>query len=413
MRQFFHFLFLTCSCSAFSQELKIEKDVIYGKASTFRNQVKDLKLDIVYPLAGNKFPLVVFTHGGRFMENSVKDVELPFCERLAKKGFVVANLEYRTGFDLAPQHYQVEIAKAVYRAQQDQLAAFRYLVHDATKYHIDTSLVMVSGESAGAVASFFTAYASQADWDSVAPLHFSLGALDSSGNDLTDKFRLKGVIGMWGGIVDTSFISLQDMQATPALLFHSVDDDEIPFERVSHPEARQQLLMGSKDIARRFKNNNGCYQFFYTKEAGHAYGFSGDYLAGSISNFIKNVREGKCQSIETRNTQRNVALSMLDAEDAAFPDEDEKIIKLSPEALRQFAGKYQASGTTVTIKVERDHLIAETPGDTSRLFPLNDSIFVQKKFNLRAEFKRDGEGKVTEHIIRLTKYKEFHFRKME
>jgi hypothetical protein len=104
---------------------------------------------------------------------------------------------------------------------------------------------------------------------------------------------------------------------------------------------------------------------------------------------------------------------MLDAEDAAFPDEDEKIIKLSPETLGQFAGKYEASGTTVTIKVERDHLIAETRADTSLLFPLNDSIFVQKKFNLRVEFKRDGEGKVTEHIIRLTKYKEFHFRKME
>jgi BD-FAE protein len=413
MKYFLHFFLLTSCCSAFSQQTNIEKDIVYGRAVNFRNEIKELKLDIVYPSKGTKFPLIVFMHGGRFMESSIKGPDIPFCERVAKKEFVVANLEYRTGFDLSFQNYKAEISKAVYRAQQDQLAAIRYLVHNAARYHIDTSLIIVGGESAGAVASLFTAYVSQNDWDVVAPLHTSLGPLDNSGDDFTDKIRVKGVIGMWGGIADTSFISRDDMQATPALLFHSVDDDEIPFELVSHPKATQQLLMGSKDIARRFKNNNGCYQFYYTKEAGHAYGFSGDYLAESITNFAKDIRNGECHSIETKNNQRNITLSMFDSDEAAFPDEDDKVTSLGPEILQQFAGKYEGNGTTVTITNEGDHLNARGPGDTSLLYPLNDSVFLQKKFNLRVEFKRNSQGKVTEQIVRLNKYKEFRFGKME
>lgn len=361
-------------------------------------------------------PLIVFTHGGEFLESSSKEGFLPLCERFARKGFAVANIEYRRGFTPSFQNYKTEIGKAVYRAEQDQNAAIRYLVHNANKYCLDTSLLLVAGESAGAVASLFTAYASQDDWNQFMPtLDSTLGDINNSGNDLTDKFRLKGVIGMWGGIVDTAFISPEEMQATPALLFHSVDDDMIPFEHASHPKAKQQLLQGSNDIAMRFKNNNGCYQFYYVKEAGHAYGFSGDFLANSMNKFVSDIRDGKCNSLEAQNPERNITLGMFDSDEAAFPNEDDKIIKLTPEALQQYVGKYQIDKMVVSnITVEGDHLNAlGSDGEISELFPLGNNMFIQKKFNLRVEFVQDSQGKVTEQIVRLNKNKVYNCRKVE
>jgi poly(3-hydroxybutyrate) depolymerase len=416
MKRFLCFLFLLCGYPAFSQELITEKEISYGKATDFHGRLSDLKFDIVYSSKANKLPLVVFTHGGGFLESSSKEGLLPFCERLANKGFAVANIEYRRGFTPSVQHYKTEIAKAVYRAEQDQFAALRYLIHNAAKFHIDTSLIFVGGASAGAVASLFTAYVSQDDWNHFMPtLDSTLGDISNSGNDLTDKFRLRGVIGMWGGIVDTAFISPEKMQATPVLLFHSIEDDEIPFELVSHANVKYSLLQGSKDIAARFKNYNGCYQFHFVEAAGHGYGFSGDYLVNSINKFVSDIRDGKCNSLETQNPERNITLGMFDSEDAAFPDEDEKIIKLPPEVLQQYAGKYQIDRMVVSnITVEGDHLNALNPdGEISKLYPLGNNMFIQKKFNLRVEFVQDSQGKVTEQIVRLNKNKVFNCRKIE
>src|SRR5215470_12913822 len=101
MKYPFYFLFLLCSCPTFAQGIIIEKNITYGKANDFRDRPSNLKLDIVYPSKEGKSPLIVFTHGGGFSENSSKEEMLPFCDSLAKKGFVVANIEYRGGFILA------------------------------------------------------------------------------------------------------------------------------------------------------------------------------------------------------------------------------------------------------------------------------------------------------------------------
>ncbi|MBD0333406.1 MAG: ankyrin repeat domain-containing protein, partial [Chitinophagaceae bacterium] len=183
------------------------------------------------------------------------------------------------------------------------------LLHHADIYPIDTSLIFVSGASAGGVTSLFLAYLTQNEWDQLAPpLHTALGAIDRSGNELTDKFRIRGVINLWGGINDTSFISPQEMQAMPVLLFHSVDDEGIPYERSSHPEAKEQLLHGSFDVAHRFKNNNACYKLYFVKGAKHGYGFSQNYVIKGINDFVNDISKGKCKSDEIEN--KNVELNL-------------------------------------------------------------------------------------------------------
>jgi predicted peptidase len=311
MKYSFCFICLLLFSVVFSQDLIHKEDIIYAKAPNWQNQVLDLKLDIIYPSKGKKLPLIVYLHGGGFIDGS-KEYHSTFCQRLAESGFVVANLEYRQGYDRSPENFIIAISQAIYKAQQDGAAGLRYLVHHAGTYPIDTSLIFIAGESAGGVTSLFLAYLTQNEWDLIAaPVHSGLGAIDSSGNELDDKFRIRGVINLWGGINDTSFISRQEMQAMPVLLFHSVNDEEIPYERSSHPEARQQSLHGSLDIAHHFNNNGACYKLYFIKGAKHFYGFSQSYVAEAISDFVKNVREGKCKSneIENKNSDLNKSFS--------------------------------------------------------------------------------------------------------
>jgi predicted peptidase len=304
-------IYLLFCYNAFSQDVVHQNNIIYGKAANWQSQTEDLKLDLIYLSKAKKLPLIVFMHGGTFLNGS-KEHFTKFCEQIAKKGFAVANVEYRQGFDQSPANFESGITQAAYRAQQDEAAATRYLVHHAADYPIDTSVMFIGGESAGGVTSLLLAYVNQNEWDFLAaPLHPLLGAIDNSGNELNDHYSIKGIISLWGGIMDTSLISQQEMQI-PVILFHSLNDQVIPYERSSHPEARFQTVHGSLDIAHHFKNNNACYNLYFIKGAKHSFGFSPNYIADAVSDFIKNVSEGKCKSNETENKTGDVNKSLWD-----------------------------------------------------------------------------------------------------
>src|SRR5215218_7872134 len=166
---------LSCSI-VFSQDLIFKKDIVYAKAPNWQNRGIDLKLDLVYPSEGKKLPLVVYLHGGGFFDGT-KEPDSAFCRRLAQSGFVVANVDYRQGYDRSsPDNFVFALSQAIYRAQQDEAAALRHLAHHADTYPIDTSLIFISGGSAGGVTSLFSAYLTQKEWDQLAPpLHSALG----------------------------------------------------------------------------------------------------------------------------------------------------------------------------------------------------------------------------------------------
>lgn len=307
-------LFLVSLSACFSQKIKHDYDIVYGRANTYQNVPQDLELDLSYPKGDKKLPLIVMIHGGGFFKGS-KNHHRHVCDELAKKGFIVANLEYRQGFDRRPDKFIEGISLAVYRAQQDAAAAMRYLVHNANKYHIDTSLIFIGGESAGSVTALGRAFISQNEWDQgLAILKEKLGTVESSGNNLSNTYSIKGTFSMWGGIPDTTMISRNELQSIPVLLIHSTDDEQIAYEQATHPYVLYPTLQGSYDIAQRYKNNNGCYVLNYIEGARHAYGFSQEFVVNAISDFVKNVIAGKCISQEKENKEGNVTRFYLEYE---------------------------------------------------------------------------------------------------
>lgn len=104
----------------------------------FGHTVRDLKMDIIYPEdKARTYPCIVWICGGawRLMDRSV---HLAYLSEVARSGFVVASVEYRTSNE------------AIYPAQLiDVKAAIRYLHANSERYSIDNERFGVMGESAG------------------------------------------------------------------------------------------------------------------------------------------------------------------------------------------------------------------------------------------------------------------------
>ena len=99
---------------------------------------QDLKMDIIFPReAAKPVPGIVWNCGGGWLEMSTC-AHLAYLTELARCGFVVASVQYRTSNE------------AKFPAQlMDVKAAIRYLRAHAARYHLDPGRMGVMGESAG------------------------------------------------------------------------------------------------------------------------------------------------------------------------------------------------------------------------------------------------------------------------
>ncbi len=147
----------------------VTTDIVYGQNYEVLSGapvLKDLKLDIYEPAGDTETerPVIVFLHTGSFLPKGLNQLPtgsrsdssiVQMCTEFAKKGYVVANVDYRLGWN--PQGDQDTrtgtILNAVYRAMQDAKNAVRYLRADAAlnanPHKIDTNRVILCGQGTG------------------------------------------------------------------------------------------------------------------------------------------------------------------------------------------------------------------------------------------------------------------------
>jgi acetyl esterase/lipase len=152
-------------------DIKVERHIKYGSAVNpyfgRGNKRDDLDLDL-YQAKGDKRkkrPAVVFLHSGAFLEfnnkskfkkDDVKGVRV--CMTLAKRGYVVASINYR----VVP--LKTDLQKVLFSAvppriaAEDARAAVRFMRKQAKDWRLDSDRMLIAGTSAGAFASNFFAY---------------------------------------------------------------------------------------------------------------------------------------------------------------------------------------------------------------------------------------------------------------
>ncbi|MDG1793435.1 MAG: alpha/beta hydrolase [Flavobacteriaceae bacterium] len=202
------------------------KNISYGAANDYMGNLQDLKMDVYFPNSDidtqEKRPLILLIHGGGFTGGSRESMSY-HSKELSKRGFVTATISYRLGYN---REVFGNIQKAVYRAQQDANSALRYIASQKEKFKVDMSWVFIGGSSAGAITSLSTSYASQEEWNKIAPQFESdLGPLESSENSLNEIFTIKGIYNFMGAILPVVFNS---GDLIPTISFHGELDTTVP-----------------------------------------------------------------------------------------------------------------------------------------------------------------------------------------
>lgn len=163
--------------------VSVEKNITYGVAKNFAGNDVELKMDIYKPLNNNDVsrPIYVHVHGGAWLEISTKEQPegAAVCMEMAKRGYVVANIEYRRGYhrynyyepyalcssvvfpnqsDCIYVQDSSEIVRAIYRGMQDAKAAIRFMKGRFAADSTDVNTVCVGGESAGGFVAMYAGF---------------------------------------------------------------------------------------------------------------------------------------------------------------------------------------------------------------------------------------------------------------
>ncbi len=167
-----------------------------------------------------KLPAIILFHAGGYSDCSNLKYEDTLCYALARKGFIVFNVEYRRGRikDAGTIYTSAQQMLAIYRAIQDGRGAIRSIIkrqrniaNNHFPYQIDTTKIFVAGQSAGAtIANSLAYYRTQSMIDSVFPvppgemsISSALGPIDADyyyGDTSIDyQSSIKGLWSMWGG----------------------------------------------------------------------------------------------------------------------------------------------------------------------------------------------------------------------
>lgn len=133
----------------------VAADVAFAQVDAWYGHTRrDLKMDIIYPEDKNeKYPCIVWICGGAWLTMD-KSAHLAYLSELARSGFVVASVEYRTSNEAK---YPLPL--------MDVKAAVRYLRAHSERYRIDTERFGVMGESAGGYLTSMTALVNDKKYD--------------------------------------------------------------------------------------------------------------------------------------------------------------------------------------------------------------------------------------------------------
>ncbi len=300
-----------------STEITIANNIQYGTAPDHLGNAYPLRMDLYYPnLAVDtsaKRPFIMLFHGGGFSSGDkqagdIKDLAI----HLALRGFVCASVNYRIGYDFT-EYGQY---KARYRAIQDGHAALRYIVSNATTVRIDTSWLLVAGQSAGSLLALGMVYADQDELDSISLLYnatstsVELGNLYTSGNNLTNTYTIKAIFNNWGGV---NLTEVDRGEMIPTIAFHGELDTLVKID--ADHTFLHYTLNGSRAIHQQLLANNICTELTVDTTGGHGIfrNSSSLFRAQRASCFFKSVFCNSCSnfySIDSIATNCSEPLSL-------------------------------------------------------------------------------------------------------
>ena len=196
-------------------DYSIEKNLSYaGKTKKYaRFDLYRPKTDGVTPR-----PLIIWMHGGGFKFGSKEATGVRvWCSSFARRGYLCAAINYRIGNKSLKFTYN-ELVTNCYRGVEDVRTALAFFKTHASKWGIDTTRIILAGNSAGGMLAIQTVYSNDPAPTGVA-----------------------AIVNFWGGIFDTAWLR---NARVPIVSVHGVQDGIVPYDHKGYP------LYGSLPIHR-------------------------------------------------------------------------------------------------------------------------------------------------------------------
>ncbi len=248
------FTLLIASLVYSQKSFQLYNDLIYGKVECFKTEVEysgdddlsslmknlisynysnmphkqELTLDLFLPTSNKKMPLLILAHDGAFQVGYKSDPFMVYLsENLASKEIIVASVNYGLGFIVS----NAKAKETIHKSAQSLRAAVRNLLESPYGRYIDVNSIYIGGASAGGIASMYAAFVDDGEFekfyrDKVAGQAF-FECMDCGINKNKTKFKIKGVISMWGAIHRLDVLENNNI---PVLMFHGDKDETVPYD---------------------------------------------------------------------------------------------------------------------------------------------------------------------------------------
>ena len=251
------FFFLPGFQITFAQEVKPAGTI---HKTTFTYSVKDqqeLKMDIYsnQDLKVKK-PCVMFVFGGGFIRGTRDHKNYTaYFDKLVANNYKVVSIDYRLGLKgvkkLSALHTR-PLKNAIDTAVVDLYSATAYLLKNAADLGIDSTSIIISGSSAGAITVL------HADWEKRNHTALTL--------QLPEKFQYAGVISFAGAILSYKGVPSYQIAPAPTMLFHGTEDKLVMYNK---QRFFNKGFFGSNYLAKRFNANKYPYYFMRVQRMGH------------------------------------------------------------------------------------------------------------------------------------------------
>jgi len=240
--------------------------------------VKDtnhLLLDVYMPSVAapdTGYPCFIYVFGGGFIGGRRDEPRMvKSFEQLSEKGYVVVAIDYRLGLKGVTNMgiNMVSILEyAIRLAVEDLYSATSYLCANASRFHINTKEIMISGGSAGAITAL------QAD--------YWLHNQHETARLLPANFRYAAVISFAGAILSRNGkVKYADGNPAPTLFYHGTEDQLVNYNQIAFANIG---FFGSNKIVPQFEKYQYPYRYKRMLNFGHE-------VAALLPYFIDEVDE--------------------------------------------------------------------------------------------------------------------------
>ncbi len=195
-----------------------------------------MTMDIYQPAGdtATKRKVILMIHGGNFYQGTSKD---PFiytmCQLFVQKGYVTASINYPL---ITPTQIlngaladSVTAYPIIAQSISEGKAAVRYLKKNAASLGIDTSWIVIGGESSGALIADHVAYLKSNA--GVSPLLDSafaaVGGIEGNSGNPGYSSKVKAILNYGGGLLDLNMLTALDNE--PIYTAQGDSDHNIPF----------------------------------------------------------------------------------------------------------------------------------------------------------------------------------------